>query len=88
MSGVSIEVHPVLRRFRFVHALQEQFRAGAVSWVEGDVGAGGADVGVAERRGPELGQVVRVGTVEYETEVWRRVVVGDGRVVRRRSSVC
>jgi hypothetical protein len=78
-GNLDVEVHPILGRLWFGHSLQEQLRAVAFAQVQRDVHPGSADVGVAQRLGPEFGEAFRTSAVEYESEMRCRIVVGHGR---------
>ena len=64
VRDMDVEMHPVLGRLRFGDSLQQQLRAVTFGGQQHHVAAGAADVGVAERRRPELGQRLRIGTVQ------------------------
>ena len=74
VGNLDVEMHPILGRLWFGHSLQQQLRAGAFTGVERDVDAGSADIRVAQRLGPELGEAFGISTVQYEPEMRCRIV--------------
>jgi hypothetical protein len=63
-----VEVHAVLGRLGLGDPLEEELRTGPVSVDEDDVVAGGGDLHVVERSGPEVRQAVRVDTVQDKAD--------------------
>ncbi len=61
--------------------------ARAVCWYQRDVGAGAPAIHVAQRRGPELAETFRVGTIEDESETGGRGFTHRYRFHVRMSSV-
>src|SRR6185369_12635722 len=72
---LDVQVHTVLDRLGLRYPLQEQFWTGRLGRNEHDVGTRAADDGVAQCRCPELGQFIRVDTVQNETDT------GHGRIL-------
>ena len=64
-----VHVHAVLGRLRLVHPLQQQPRTAPVTVAKHRVLRRRTSVLVAERRGPEPGHHVEVGTVQDELDV-------------------
>lgn len=87
MSGTSMSrCIRILGRLWFGHSLQQQLRAVALAWVQRDEDAGGTDVGVAPRLGPELGESFGISAVQCEPKCgagFRLVMVSSSLVIRR-----
>ena len=65
---LDVEVHPVLDGLGFGHFLEEKLGLNAVGIDEHHVVAGAANGGVAERGGPEPGELGEIGAVEHQSE--------------------